>query len=107
MDHAKQNKTLIAVENTALDNFVVSTINKMVALGGTKVSQEVYQKRLEVCSGCEHYGKVEPLPYIVLDGCTICGCPSATKPNFETNFSLSRMKVVKTICPDKVNKWDF
>lgn len=107
MDHVLQIQILIYVENTALDNFVISTINKMVALGGTKVSEEVYQKRLEVCRACVHYGEVQPLPYVVLDGCTICGCPSATKPRFETNFSLSRMKVVKTECPDKVNKWDF
>lgn len=51
--------------------------------GSNRVTDEHAFARIEICISCEKYGIVEPLPGMIMHGCTLCGCPSATKPYFE------------------------
>lgn len=89
-----------------LDSWVTGAINRMVAMGGEKVTEAEYNQRVEICKGCDKWGKVRPLPMLELDGCTLCGCPTATKPRFRKYFSVTRMKIVEAECPhENGNKW--
>lgn len=91
-----------------LDNFVEYTINKMVSLGGTMVTEKEYNQRLEACRSCDKAGTVEPLPTVKMEGCTLCKCPLGTKPRFDTYYSVSKLKVIKAECPhESGNKWIF
>ncbi len=88
------------------DKWVTESINRMVALGGERVSEAEYLERVEICKNCEFWGKVSPLPFIELDGCTLCGCPTETKPRFKNYFSVSKLKIVDAECPHPDgNKW--
>lgn len=93
-------------ESTALAKFIADAINAGVALGGEQVSEAVYQARLEVCRGCDKAGTVYPLPGLKMQGCTICGCPFATKPRWEKYFSAAKLRIITAECPHPDgNKW--
>jgi len=62
--------------------------------------------RVAVCHGCDKFGKVEPVPMLVLPGCTLCGCPAITKPRTLKYYSTEKGEVVETACPhEDGNKW--
>lgn len=75
------------------------------------VSEAEYEKRLEVCRGCELAGQVGiPMPGgpISLEGCTECGCPFATKPKWKKYFSFKELRIKEATCPHpQGNRWDF
>ena len=87
--------------------FVSSTINNMVSLGGDIVTPQEYLRRLNICNGCDRQGEVEPVPFVKMFGCTVCKCPSATKPRFKTYFSLKQFKIILATCPHPIegDKW--
>ena len=97
----------INVGNTSSGNFVESTILKIVQLGGTLTDDATFEKREKVCRQCPNFGKV----YILgneLEGCTICKCPLATKGRTNSFFSLSKGRVIDTVCPHPDgDKWNF
>jgi len=62
----------------------------LVKAAGTVVSDEHGEARIERCKTlnggrpCQYAGIVEPLPAMKMEGCTLCGCPFATKPKMKT-----------------------
>ena len=61
-------------------------MSKFIGRGGEMVDDKTYDKRMKICESCPHFGKVDinffdgALPVsIKMEGCTICGCPAATK----------------------------
>jgi hypothetical protein len=91
-----------------INDWVVGMINEVVELGGSLVDEITYEKRKEICQGCEHFGEVRPLFFAKLEGCTKCGCPLATKPRFKEYFSPEEGRLIQAICPhENGNKWDF
>ena len=114
MENAKNVKLGGESESIVLDKallkFIETTINFYLLCGGSLVSQENYEARLEVCRSCPHFGDVKielPLKTLTAPGCTLCGCPSSTKPRAKNYFHPKRLKMVKIICPDKEgNKWE-
>lgn len=96
----KKNNTGSA--STDSDNWIITTINMGLKLGGKMVPQEEYEWRLEQCRACPLVGEVEiklPLKTLRFEGCTSCGCPLATKPKWDTYYSLPKFKFVKAQCP--------
>ena len=99
--------TVTNVANTSSHKFVESTILKIVQLGGTLADDATFEKRSEVCRQCPNFGKVYVLG-IELEGCTICGCPLETKGRTNSFFSLTKGRVIDTICPSpEGDKWNF
>lgn len=88
-----------------VDTFISSTILKTIELGGELVSLPQSDERVNFCKTrlngkpCEFFGTVNPLPFVYMDGCTKCGCPSSTKPRTRKYFSLTQGKIILTTCP--------
>ena len=90
---------------TTLDDFIANCINTAVELGGTLVSEAEYERRVLICEGCEFHKNVSVAGF-EMKGCSICKCPTATKPRYEKYFSLKKLKIVKAVCPHKQgDKW--
>lgn len=85
--------------------FQINAIGEVLRAGGDVVSPEHYAERIKICVNCPNAGKVRPLPWLKTEGCTLCGCPFATKPKTVTHFDKDQKKIVKTTCPDVVNRW--
>lgn len=72
-----------------LDNFVKDAIEAALLAGQKVVSDEQYNERLAICRGCEHFGKVKPLPFVTFDeGCQLCHCPKETKLRLTNKHSI-------------------
>jgi hypothetical protein len=93
-----------------LEKFAAWTMKQYLLLGGSFVSEEQYAARLGVCAGCPRKGMVSvPVPVVSgltlraaeMRGCTVCGCPFATKPRVREYRGISGMKTVE--CPE--GKW--
>lgn len=90
-----------------LKNFVANTLFETIKKGGKLVPVQQAEARIEVCRGCSLSGMVEPLPGLVVEGCTECGCPFATKPYMFNYLSPSQGKIVLIECPHpEGNKWE-
>lgn len=63
----------------------------MRELGGV-VSDDWEAARAAECDGCEYNGEVEPLPGIIVPGCTHCGCPFETKRTMRSVFGILKIK---------------
>lgn len=85
-------------------NFASRILSETIKHGGSLVSPEQAQERINICTSCEFLGTVEPLPFLKMEGCTKCGCPMSTKPHMKTNFSISKLSIIATECPLK--RWD-
>lgn len=59
--------------------WVAKVMAQLIALGGTTVSNDVFEKRKKACESCEFYGEVPAMVGVALMGCTICKCPVETK----------------------------
>jgi hypothetical protein len=70
-------------------DYIFSKLIEFALAGGKSATKEHYEARLEICKACPHYGQVQPIPMLHMDGCTLCGCPAATKPKYLT---LPRLK---------------
>lgn len=91
-----------------ISEFVEDAILEVIELGGELVDDETFEKRKEICKGCEHFGKVKPLPFVKMDGCTICKCPIKTKGKTKNYFSPEAGRIIKATCPHPDgDKWDF
>lgn len=91
----------------SLKKYVLDSIGIALNCGGGHVDQEQFVARLNKCSGCKFAGTVNPLPLLYANGCTICGCPFATKPATYKHCSLDSGKKVLTTCPHPDgNKWE-
>jgi hypothetical protein len=62
------------------------------ALVHEKVSDEVAQWRMSVCTGCENF-KAKPKK------CGVCGCYMEVKTKAKTNFNPNKMRNEITHCP--------
>lgn len=71
-----------------LEEFVKSQFRDFVRSGGKPVDKDQAEARIQICKGCPMFGKVQPKEGLIMDGCTVCGCPSATKPYYETYFRI-------------------
>ncbi len=71
-----------------LDEFVKKQFRDFVKCGGVPVSKENAEARINICKGCDKFGKVEPKKGLIMDGCTVCKCPTATKPYYKTYFRI-------------------
>jgi hypothetical protein len=78
----------------AAKTWAANRLAQLIIEGGEVVSIGNFEARKRICEGCELYGKVEPLPGIILDGCTKCGCPTATKAKL---FSVNSEAVAAMI----------
>lgn len=93
-------------------NFATRILSETIKHGGTLVSPEQAQARINVCKGdpesgtprCDFEGIVEPVPFLKMEGCTNCGCPFSTKPHMGTHFSISKLSIITTECPLK--RWE-
>jgi len=56
--------------------------------GSEFVTNEQFEERKTICHGCPSFGRVEPIPLLVLPGCTICGCPLDTKGKLKSFLRL-------------------
>lgn len=90
-----------------LKQFIARTLFETIKKGGKLVAEEHKEARLAICQGCTLLGQVEPLPGLVVEGCTACGCPSATKPFMLNYFSPTQGHMVTVECahPDG-SKWE-
>ena len=89
-------------------NWAKERLYKLRMAGGELVDSETAKKRLDVCNSCEFKGVVEiPVIGITDIGCTVCGCPFATKPLMKTYFDMEKMEFIIAKCPLEVNRWDF
>jgi len=65
---------------------------------GVLVSDEQAEERINFCrtknngEPCEYHGEVEPLPGVICEGCTRCGCALKAKAAFD-HFKLINHKV--------------
>ena len=109
---------------------VMEQLGDMLRLGAEEVTQEEYERRVEICRACPHLGQVRPVPLLEVEGCTICGCPTATKPRFKilprqsgkegTPLTAKEIAFIQLkirtgqewqleketiICPDSENRW--
>lgn len=78
-----------------IQNYVFETLQSLINEGGEAVEIEEYNKRKAICLKCSFYGEVKidlPTMTLKLDGCTICGCPTATKAKLKTIKRLSNKK---------------
>lgn len=76
-----------------------------VKVGGKSATPEHAAARKKICDSCPLFGVVEPVPGLKMNGCTQCGCPSATKPHMITlmraidkdgqSFTVSEMVELK------------
>jgi hypothetical protein len=81
----------------AVSKWVDKRTLELVKKGGIKVSDEEYERRLQICKGCDKRGMVKPLKNIPeMEGCTECGCPFETKLKFKYHFLTN---VEKITCP--------
>ena len=98
-----------------------------VRCGGVAAKKEHAEARIEICRACPMFGIVEPKEGVKMEGCTVCGCPAATKPWYLSYFrirgkerksltveELAQIKLgnrenvieVKSECPhEEGNKW--
>ena len=84
--------------------FAREVLAEIVKKGGELVEPEIAQKRIDICRGCDKVGEVEPIPFIKMEGCTICGCPLATKPHMKNVIDIKTLSLTVVECPLK--KWD-
>ena len=77
--------------------YLIDQFQKFILKGGKRVSEENAEARIfEGCKRgsndpkdwCPFYGKVEPIPELILDGCTICKCPDITKSKMDTYYRI-------------------
>lgn len=110
--------------------WVLNTLFDFAQVGGVAAHPEQAKQRAELCRSnvCGHYGDVRPTPFApVFKGCTLCGCPTATKTKYLTLPRLLSNKDKKLtiaelltmqeatedneffdspiICPDATNRW--
>jgi len=84
--------------------FAREVLAEVVKRGGELVSPEIASKRLEICGVCDEAGKVEPIPFLKMDGCTLCGCPFSTKPHMKNVIDIKTLSLTVVDCPLK--KWE-
>lgn len=72
--------------------------------GGSRVTNDQYKQRLDVCNTCERSGTVSILGVGKTPGCLECGCPFATKPLFAEFFNPLTFQVEEVFCP--LGKWE-
>lgn len=72
------------MDTTSVKEWVLKKVFNAVIVGGTTVTVENKEARIDKCKNCPYIGTVEPLKYFRLEGCTICGCPLSTKTAFKT-----------------------
>ena len=53
-------------------------LTDIIRAGGSLVSERVYSERMAICQQCPNKGTVKVVG-VEFDGCTVCGCPFATK----------------------------
>jgi hypothetical protein len=87
-----------------LNNYANLVITTWLEAGGTLVNNLEYKTRLSICKACPKAGQVTVTAHIAKDvpGCTICGCPFATKLKARTYTNIFGEKVVSS-CP--LDKW--
>ena len=91
-----------------INQFVIDATLEVIEFGGSLVDDATFQKRKEICQSCDKFGKVKPLFFVELDGCTICGCPIETKGKTKTYFSPEAGRIIQATCPHPDgDKWDF
>lgn len=56
--------------------------------GSEFVEPEQFEERKAICHGCDRFGRVEPVPLVVLPGCLECGCPLDTKGKLKSFLRL-------------------
>lgn len=93
------------MESTGLDNWVINMINTGLRYGGEQVTEDHYQARADICKGCDYIGEVLLPDFSKVQGCTLCGCPTQTKPRWRKYFSFKELKIVEAVCPDTPNRW--
>ncbi len=91
---------------TALGRFAMNKLASVVKMGGKLVSKQHGDARVKVCVQCPYYGPVMPKVGIMTKGCTICKCPSITKPYMDIYFSLTKLGFKKAQCSDhSFDRW--
>lgn len=89
-----------SVNDTDSGEWEVELINGYLALGATFVGDAAYQHRVDTCRTCPKFGKVR-LPFgTLVEGCTVCGCPTATKPKVDRYFHPIKFKNITVDCPE-------
>lgn len=95
-----------------LGTFISETILGIIKLDGKLVDLHHSSERITRCKTlengkpCRYAGTVTPLPLLKMDGCTVCGCPFATKPKTYSYFSMEEGKIILTTCPHpQGNMW--
>lgn len=87
-------------DDTGSDNWIETLINGYLSIGAVFVTDDQYNERIEVCSGCPHKGFVD-LPLVQsVPGCTLCGCPLSTKPKVRSYFHPIELRKITVDCPD-------
>jgi len=115
---------------TVLDkakSWAARKILNAVLVGAKTVPLDQAEARKAICRKCPYIGTVEPVYGIAMEGCTICGCPLATKAHYlqiprlaehkGEPLSIDELLEMKraskdielvledVICPDEVNRW--
>jgi len=89
------------------EELAVRLISWYLKIGAVMVSEEEYERRVEICRGCDRWGTVE-LPglsgVVRVAGCEECGCPTSTKPRVDRFFNPKTLKREEVKCP--LGKWE-
>ena len=86
------------------DPWQLKIINGYLALGATFVGDDEYEARVEICKTCPLFGNVRLPGGLVVEGCTDCGCPTATKPKVRKYYNPLKFKTITVDCPK--GHWD-
>ena len=89
-----------------MNKFVENTILNFRKRLGVLTTEQNYLERLKICGSCPYKGKVQPLPTMELDGCTLCGCPFETKAKMKKDFSTEKGFYIITCPHPDGNKWE-
>ncbi len=69
-------------------NWIKNKLLEHLFKGSEFVTPEQFEERKQICNGCDRFGKVEPIPHLILPGCTVCGCPLETKGKLKSFLRL-------------------
>lgn len=89
-----------------LDNWAMEIINTGLKFGGKQIREDHYQARKAICDECPNQSLVKLVDRNKhVPGCSLCGCPTQTKPRWEEYFSWTKFRIIKAKCPDKIDRW--
>lgn len=96
------------MDSDSEESWVEEFINYALKFGAELVEEDHYKARAEICNSCPYQGEVflSNMTAKKVIGCTICQCPTKTKPKYKKYFSFAKLRIIEASCPDQVDRWE-